>query len=282
MWRMQVLTAVHRSQTVVGYIRCRRERVALHHEVGSEQGEKVRALLTKKTCFIALFVAILIIGAIFFIGRLFFFEFFRLESVSMMPAIMNGDRVMVEKISYGIKAPLTYSTLFKTGHPERGDLAVFKFPPDPQKIYIKRVIGLPGDRVVYHKDSKQLAVYSLCQREHRCERIPMVTYSSLKPSVFVQTRAGEFLTLPAYERPEQGVRMQQYQEHLNHVYPILILERLDTSAHFYRQKGVPANEWIVPKGHYFMLGDNRDNSYDSRYWGFVPEANLIGKVFTRL
>lgn len=223
-----------------------------------------------------------------FVVRSFIYEPFQIPSGSMMPTLLIGDFILVEKFAYGIKDPITQTTLIKTGHPQRGDIAVFKYPKDPSLDYIKRVIGLPGDKVIYDPYSKTLTVTPECGSGQACNRSLAVTYSGLEPSGFVQTFSGMagnengngFYQLPQDESMPGGLRLGTRKETLGSVtHDILLVNEAPSQPSIYfQQPGQMQSSWIVPPGHYFMMGDNRDNSADSRYWGFVPERNLVGKA----
>jgi len=204
--------------------------------------------------------------AIVFVLRSFIYEPFQIPSGSMMPTLLVGDFILVEKFSYGIKEPVWQNTLIPTGHPERGDVAVFKFPEDPRVDFIKRVIGLPGDRVVY-KD-KSLYLIPACG-EDKCG-----DYKKLET---------EFIGEKDFKHESNTV--QVYSEVLGDVKHQLLINplRREQAQAYYQQKDVASYsyEWVVPEGHYFVMGDNRDNSRDSRFWGFVPEKNLVGKAVAK-
>lgn len=201
-----------------------------------------------------------VIATVFFL-RSFLYEPFQIPSGSMMPTLLVGDFILVEKFSYGVKEPVWQNTLIPVSHPERGDVAVFKYPEDIRVDYIKRVVGLPGDRIVY-KD-KQLYLIPACEKE------PCGNYKALDRNYLGEE---DFI--------DEASTMKVYSEILGTVaHKILINPRVENRvAYYYQQPGTYAYEWIVPQGHYFMMGDNRDNSTDSRYWGFVPEQNLVGKA----
>ncbi|WP_432452470.1 MULTISPECIES: signal peptidase I [unclassified Agarivorans] len=199
--------------------------------------------------------------ALVMILRSFIYEPFQIPSGSMMPTLLVGDFILVEKFAYGLKDPVTRTTLVPTGHPERGDVAVFKYPQDPRVDYIKRVVGLPGDRIIYR--NKQLFIQEKCEKEPCPE---------LRPVPLDFEVSGRF---------KQGLMpLENYREQLAEVnHEILINPAAPDRVHsFYQQPGTAKDEWIVPEGHYLAFGDNRDNSMDSRYWGFVPEHNLVGKA----
>lgn len=199
--------------------------------------------------------------AIVFVLRSFIYEPFQIPSGSMMPTLLVGDFILVEKFSYGVKEPLWQNTLIPVSLPKRGDVAVFKYPEDIQVDYIKRVVGLPGDRVIYKNKKLYLAP--------ACEKAACGNYKALDMQyIGVEDFADEVTT------------MQVYTEILGEVAHKLLInpQRPEPVGRYHYQAGTHSYEWIVPEGHYFMMGDNRDNSTDSRFWGFVPEQNLVGKA----
>lgn len=226
--------------------------------------------------------------AIVLVVRSFIYEPFQIPSGSMMPTLLIGDFILVEKFAYGIKDPLYRKTLLETSHPERGDVVVFKYPHDPRIDYIKRAVGLPGDKITYDSVAKELTIQPGCPSGQGCENRLPVTYSSVEPSDFVQTFArrngGEvsngFFQLPLGESRENGIRLTERKETLDEVSHRILMVPIaqEQPEMYYQQPGQPPATWIVPPGQYFMMGDNRDNSADSRFWGFVPEANLVGKA----
>ncbi|MEW5288335.1 signal peptidase I [Erwinia papayae] len=223
-----------------------------------------------------------------FVVRSFIYEPFQIPSGSMMPTLLIGDFILVEKFAYGIKDPITQTTLIPTGHPKRGDIAVFKYPKDPSVDYIKRVIGLPGDRVTYNPQSKTVTINPSCTAGQTCDTALAVTYSDVKPSDFIQTFSGfdgnevgnGFYQVPQGESMQGGLRLATRNETLDKVTHriLLVTQAQNQASSYYQQPGQPQSSWVVPEGMYFMMGDNRDNSADSRYWGFVPEKNLVGKA----
>jgi len=222
-----------------------------------------------------------------FVVRSFIYEPFQIPSGSMMPTLLIGDFILVEKFAYGIKDPITQTTLIPTGHPKRGDIAVFKYPKDPSLDYIKRVVGLPGDHVSYDPQSKTVTINPACA-EQNCDKAVPVTYSDVQPSDFIQTFSGfdgnevgnGFYEMPQGDSMRGGLRLATRNETLGEVtHRILLVTQAQSQASsYYQQPGQPQSSWVVPEGMYFMMGDNRDNSADSRYWGFVPERNLVGKA----
>lgn len=184
-----------------------------------------------------------VILAVFLI-RSFLAEPFRIPSGSMLPSLHIGDFILVNKFSYGIRLPVANAKLVDLGAPRRGEVAVFRFPSDPSINYIKRVVGVPGDRVVY-KD-KQLTING----------VPMPQQDAQAYAMF-HTESGTGMLVRRVEDLD-GAR-----------HDILLSDRPDPGP----------EQFTVPAGHYFVMGDNRDQSNDSRYWGFVPDENLVGRAF---
>ncbi len=176
--------------------------------------------------------------------RSFLVEPFRIPSGSMMPTLLIGDFILVNKFTYGIRLPITDKKVIELGSPERGDVVVFRFPEDPSTPFIKRVVGLPGDKISYYE--KVLYVNG--------EKVGQELIGTFSVSGSGLAHTGASLRIEAL-----GDRSHK----------ILI------------QPGAPSLEGskVVPQGHYFVLGDNRDNSRDSRFWGTVPDDHLIGKAF---
>ncbi len=188
--------------------------------------------------------------------RSFIYEPFQIPSGSMMPTLLVGDFILVEKFAYGLKDPVWRKQLVETGKPQRGDIAVFKYPKQPNIDYIKRVIGVPGDTVRYNQN-KELCIKK--SNDNQCQPLKL---NNVIESPFIQQG------IPLVQKSETNDD-RQYQVLTNPV-------RGDDTSRYQPRPGV--REWVVPKGHYFVMGDNRDNSADSRFWGFVPEANLVGKA----
>lgn len=179
-----------------------------------------------------------------FLLRSFLVEPFKIPSGSMMPTLLVGDFILVNKYTYGLRVPVLNNVFFEMNHPQRGEVVVFHFPKDPSLDYIKRVVGLPGDRIAYR--DKQLFV---------------------NDQPVAQTADGNY----EYDAPGLNrIVAKRHREQLGeHAHDILIVDEAPTMN----------GETVVPEGHYFVMGDNRDNSNDSRFWGFVPENNLVGKAF---
>lgn len=194
--------------------------------------------------------------------RSFLYEPFQIPSGSMKPTLLVGDFILVEKFDYGLKDPIFNHTIIPTGHPKRGDIIVFKYPKNPDLDYIKRVVGLPGDKIIYQ--DKRLTIFPKCDDLGNCPKPIRV------PEKLVND--GEFHNGP--------YPLLKYREQLGKVsHDILINpDEPDNVSAYFSQPGTGAHEFIVPDGEYFAMGDNRDNSEDSRFWGFVPEHNLVGRA----
>ena len=204
---------------------------------------------------VSFFPVILIV----FLLRSFLVEPFKIPSSSMVPTLLVGDFILVNKFSYGIRLPVANRKLVELGSPARGDVMVFRYPDDPSLDYIKRVVGVPGDRVEYR--NKRLTINGV--------PVPM-------------RQVDDYLSRERMQFSHRFVETLNGVEH-----EVLIDE--DAPAFMGSGRAFPfaANcnynisglSCSVPPGHYFMMGDNRDNSSDSRVWGFVPDENIVGKAF---
>ena len=222
----------------------RRKRAAQLMQQGeSADSEKVARTLKESTLveysksFFPVILAVLLL-------RSFLVEPFRIPSGSMMPTLLVGDFILVNKFSYGIRLPVLNTKVIEIGEPKRGDVVVFRYPKDPTVDYIKRVVGLPGDRVGYFNK----VIY-----------INGEAIGQVPAGVYVGKGSGISMS-GASKRREQLDGVQ---------HDILVMQRTPGLE----------GEFVVPDGEYFVMGDNRDNSNDSRFWGAVPEANLVGKAF---
>lgn len=211
----------------------------------AQEAQKEPLMVDYARSFFPIFLFVLLL-------RAFVVEPFRIPSGSMMPTLLVGDFILVNKFAYGLRAPVTKTKFIEVSDPERGDVVVFRYPTDPKLDYIKRLIGLPGDRIAYKNKT-----------------------------LYVNGKAMFQTTLGAYEPVGSGERSRGSWE---------VKENLDGIEHSVlidpRRPDFPPGcsvlargEITVPQGHFFMMGDNRDNSNDSRCWGFVPEENLVGKAF---
>jgi signal peptidase I len=194
-----------------------------------------------------------------FVLRSFLFEPFKIPSGSMIPTLLVGDLILVNKFTYGLRLPVVNTRLTEGTPPKRGDVMVFRYPPKPSLDYIKRVVGIPGDEVAYL--NKRLTING--------QPVPLTQ-------------------LPDYFDADAMRYFRHYEEKLGDE-PHRLLVDEDRPAFIpgaedfpfkdncrYSVEGVACK---VPEGHYFVMGDNRDNSLDSRYWGFVPDRNIVGRAF---
>ncbi|MFY8297713.1 signal peptidase I [Pseudoalteromonas sp. SS15] len=202
------------------------------------------------------------------IFRSFIFEPFQIPSGSMMPTLLDGDFILVQKYAYGIKDPVWRSQMIEVGEPERGDITVFKFPLDERIDFIKRVIGLPGDSIVYR--NRQLFIKPNCEAgKERTDNLVCGEYNKIGLDI---VNRDEFM-----QGPMPLVRLTEDLPGAQH--DILINpQALESTDRYYQQAGTRKDEWVVPKDSYFVMGDNRNNSQDGRMWGFVPKENLVGKA----
>jgi len=200
-----------------------------------------------------------VIALVFFL-RSFLWEPFKIPSSSMVPTLLIGDLILVNKYTYGIRLPIINKKVVQLNDPQRGDVMVFKYPKDMSQDYIKRVIGVPGDKIVYQ--NKRLTVNG-----------QVISYAGME----------DYL--------EEGTLtyQKQFSEQLGNVQHRILNDDTKASINLGQVEDFPGREactfnyegfsCVVPEGNYFMMGDNRDNSADSRYWGFVPDKNIVGKAF---
>jgi signal peptidase I len=185
--------------------------------------------------------------AIVLMLRSFVAEPFRIPSNSMMPTLLTGDFILVNKFAYGLRLPISNAKFIATGEPKRGDVVVFKPPQHPEQDWIKRIVGLPGDTVSYHDNTV-----------------------SVNGKPFAYVRDGVYTGVGhGTEMTGASLLTEQLPGH-----PHTVLE-VDRMPFVDQGEG----EWTVPAGEYFVMGDNRDRSDDSRFWGFLPEQNLRGRAF---
>lgn len=237
---------------------------AAEKELGDSLDDETRMIIMRQSVIAETAQSIFPVVVIITIFRSFFFEPFQIPSGSMKPNLLVGDFILVKKYAYGVKDPVTRTKFIETGKPQRGDVAVFKYPKDEKIDFIKRIVGLPGDRILY--SDRKLYIKPSCDTSpDNCDKFTQIETTFINDTDFA-TVYGQ--PMPKMEADLLG---------LKHEYLINPRAPIMESA-YYRQNGTQVNEWVVPEGQYFALGDNRDNSEDSRYWGFVPEANFVGKA----
>ena len=195
-----------------------------------------------------------------FVLRSFLFEPFKIPSGSMVPTLLVGDLILVNKFEYGVRLPVLNKKIIANQDPERGDVVVFRYPPDPRLDYIKRVVGVPGDEIVYQNqkltlNGKPVPMQSLGEfyDEDSLRYAPEFSekFADKEHRILVDPRRSSFFGSESPKFP--------FAENCR-----------------YSAEGMSCK---VPPGHYFVMGDNRDNSQDSRFWGFVPDENLVGRAF---
>lgn len=211
-----------------------------HEELAPETVEKVKATGMRESLLVEYAHSFFPVLAVVWVLRSFLVEPFTIPSGSMLPTLEVGDYILVNKFSYGLRLPVVGTKIVSLGDPQRGDIMVFKYPEDPKVNFIKRVVGLPGDRIAVDGNK-----------------------------VFIN---GKLLDKTLVSEEPAFNPWQRYYS-----------EQLGTHKHAVRELigsvGGPSVELVVPQGHYFMLGDNRNESKDSRYWGTVPDKNIVGKAF---
>ena len=200
-----------------------------------------------------------VIALVFFL-RSFLYEPFKIPSTSMVPTLLVGDLILVNKFTYGIRLPVLNKKIIDVNDPQRGDVMVFKYPKDMSQDYIKRVVGVPGDKITY--ENKRLTVNG-------------------KPL--------NYTAMDEYLDDDAPVYHKQFMESLGGVQHRILNMDGKRTLELSQVDNFPGREacvfsyekftCTVPEGNYFMMGDNRDNSMDSRYWGFVPNKNIVGKAF---
>lgn len=209
------------------------------HRVGERGQEMVSEPLLveySKAFFPILFIVLIL--------RSFVAEPFKIPSGSMLPTLRVGDFILVNKFTYGLRLPVLNTKIFELGSPVRGDVVVFKYPEDPRLDFIKRVIGLPGDRISY--------------RDKR---------------LFINGEPVVLEPVESYAERSSRRGLGTAQEFVEY------LPEAEHHVWLASGRGSADQEYQVPEGHYFVMGDNRDDSRDSRAWGYLPEKNLVGKAF---
>ena len=235
--------------------------------------------ITKKPIWLELTADLFPIIAFIFVLRSFLFEPFKIPSGSMIPTLQIGDFILVNKFTYGIRFPVWHQKLISINEPVRGDVVVFRYPMDESVDYIKRVVGVPGDVVEYKNkhltingqsfDYQSIAFIPQVGGDERSEFIDRMTPINLKPTHLMETYPKDLASV-THTIENDPQRPSGFPSNFVPEPPYPQMENCQ-----YNFEGFVCK---VPPGNYFMMGDNRDNSLDSRYWGFVPEKNLVGKA----
>ena len=254
-----ILAPARRRSAAARIASWERDQAARGAEPSPAARQKMQEAAARRPAWLEYTAGLFPVFIVVFLLRSFLFEPFKIPSGSMIPTLLVGDLILVNKYSYGVRLPIINTKVLDVGLPQRGDTMVFRYPLDTSVDYIKRVVGLPGDKVVIRNN--RLTINE--------QEVP------LEP-------AGEFYDV------EQGKYVPQYSETLGEVTHKLLTE-LKNPTLIRPIQGVPHSDkcsysptgltCTVPPGNYFVMGDNRENSLDSRYWGFVPEENLVGRAF---
>lgn len=215
--------------------------MALETEQQKNAFEEAKAVAAKEPVLVEYSKSFFPVLFIVFFLRSFLVEPFQIPSGSMIPTLEVGDFILVNKFAYGVRAPVLNNTIIPTGKPQHGDVMVFFPPHAPETYYIKRVIGVPGDHISYNN------------------HVLTLNGKVIKENLIAELPAGA----PVLRMVKENIDGKEFTTY-KHIHP----SRL--SVH---------GSWVVPEGHYFMMGDNRDNSLDSREWGFVSEEAIVGKAF---
>ena len=236
-----------------------KDQIARGGAVDPAARRKIEETVVRRPAWLEYTAGLFPVFIVVFVLRSFLFEPFKIPSGSMIPTLLVGDLILVNKFSYGVRLPVVHTKILDVGSPARGDSMVFRYPLDTSVDYIKRVVGLPGDKISIRNN--RLSIND--------QEAPL-------------TSEGEFFD------PETGRYRPIYSERLGAVSHKLLTD-LNNPTLIRPFQGFPHADkcsygasgmtCVVPPGHYFVMGDNRDNSLDSRYWGFVPEENLVGRAF---
>lgn len=209
--------------------------------------------------------------AIVLILRSFFFEPYNIPSDSMVPTLETGDYILVNKYAYGVRLPITNSKVVDMGEPKRGDVVVFRYPPQPTISYIKRIVGVPGDHIVY--ENGQLSING--------KKLPFepVEFKREKDVLDTPKSIYHYETLGEKKHLVRNLEGQNpLVDYFNIAQSKQDLPFVATENDRFVKTNGQSWEVNVPAGQYFAMGDNRDQSADSRFWGLVPEANLTGRA----
>lgn len=236
-----LVTGVVMLADVLYFARRRKKKLAQAFPAAGRVEPKPSYLIEYSRAFFPILLIVLVL-------RSFLFEPFRIPSGSLEPTLLMGDFILANKFDYGLRLPVFRTKFLNLGQPQRGDIIVFRWPPNPHYYFIKRVIGIPGDRIDYVNK-----VLKINGQEMTQTALPIIP-----PTKSVPRESGEMMQVIEKKEDLYGVEHDIYQE------PSKI--------------GYNFENINVPEGMYMVMGDNRDDSADSRYWGFVPEENIVGKA----
>ncbi|WP_323815045.1 signal peptidase I [Cellvibrio sp. NN19] len=240
-WLFDALVLSRPRKTKVAAVEKQFSGIALETEQQKNAYEEAKAVAGKEPVLVEYSKSFFPVLFIVFFLRSFLVEPFQIPSGSMIPTLEVGDFILVNKFAYGVRAPVLNNEIIPIGKPQRGDVMVFFPPHAPETYYIKRVIGVPGDHISYNN------------------HVLTLNGKVIEEKLIAELPAGA----PVLRMVKENIDGKEFTAY-KHIHP----SRL--SMH---------GSWVVPEGHYFMMGDNRDNSLDSREWGFVSEDAIVGKAF---
>ncbi len=248
-WLVDILVLAKPRRAKVGAVEAQFQHTNVSEGAHKEVYETAKAAAAKEPVMVEYAKSFFPVLFVVFFLRSFLVEPFQIPSGSMIPTLQVGDFILVNKFAYGIRVPVLNKTFIPVNNPKRGDVMVFFPPHQPKTYFIKRVVGLPGDKIRYTNNVLYLNGVEV--------------KDSLVKKAF----------------PEWGSFCMNSRQQMS-----IVEENLDGVLHKTQKCDIPSQlsvdgSWVVPAGHYFMMGDNRDNSYDSRGWGFVSEDAIVGKAF---
>ncbi len=225
---------------------------------------------------------------IIFILKSFIYEIYYIPSSSMMPTLCIGDLILVNKLSYNIKNPLNNKVIINIKNPKYGDIVVFQYPKNKKINYVKRIIGLPNDKIIYNEKYKKIQIYKKCINKNKkyCLINIIKYYENIDNKILLKIKYKKNkiinikflnfnnLNINKYNKKYNLIILNKKIEYLNNKkYEILLIPNKYLK---YKKKHI--RQWILPNNMYFVMGDFRDNSEDSRYWGYLNKNLIIGKV----
>ncbi len=242
----------------------------------------------KKNIYFIKFKKILITLIFISIIKLFIYESFQIPSASMLPTLLIGDIILVNKIKYNIKNPFNNKNIININKPKYGDIIVFKYPKNKNINYIKRIIGLPNDKIIYNKKNKKIYIYKYNNIKKKYNKKNIVKYKNILLSKLIEEIY--IINNNIYENfwNINNINFIKLNKKIFSKIIFLIekIEYIQNNNHkilltLYKNKNIKKNKkkiWIIPKNMYFVMGDYRDNSEDSRYLGFINKNLIIGKA----